>query len=386
MGVSLTGLPFLLLLVAITVVVLSGVYWLWTRWPRRFALAGRLGSLFLVMVMGAALAGDLLNRQFDFYSSFSDLLGAPPGVQAFATLDPPKATAAVDVRYGDWLALGRREARLGRGTLLPVTYPGTRSGITRDGQLYLPAAYFSGPQDRYFAAVELFHGYPGHPHDFQTNVALVHQLDTEITAGRIPPIVVVIPRTYDHASTECVNGIDGEHDETYLTQDVYDDVVNSFRVQSGRTWATMGVSTGGFCAVNLALHHPERYAAAASLSGYFTAGEDPGTGRLYGGHGKFSRNVNSPLWWVTHRSPVAPPLYLFSSAGDPGAVHAANTMAAALTKHAKGLPTQDVVLPSGGHNWGVWSFGFAPALDWIAQYLPAPLAPAKVISDGAVSS
>jgi hypothetical protein len=46
--------------------------------------------------------------------------------------------------------------------------------------------------------------------------------------------VVAIPRTYDQASTECVDGIDGERDETYLTQDVYDDVVTSLRAQDGR--------------------------------------------------------------------------------------------------------------------------------------------------------
>ena len=182
-----------------------------------------------------------------------------------------------------------------------------------------------------------------------------------------------MPHTYDHLSTECVNGTDGELDETYLTQDVYDDMVNTFRVQSGRSWAALGISSGGFCAANLALHHPERYAAAASLSGYFTAGQDPGTGRLYGGRGSHSRNLNSPLWWVEHHSPVAPALYLFASTGDPSANNAALTMARALARHAKALPTSDTTLP-GGHNWKVLSAAFAPAIDWLAQYLPGPLA------------
>jgi poly(3-hydroxybutyrate) depolymerase len=266
--------------------------------------------------------------------------------------------------------------------LLDVTYPGSRSGISRNGQLYLPAAYFRDAPDRRFAAIELFHGFPGHPADFEGNLDLKNLLDNEISAGRIPPLVVVIPRTYTSAVTECVNGIDGEQDETYLTRDVYDDVVTSFRVQTGRTWAAMGISTGGFCAVNLALHHPERYAAAASISGDFTAGEDPGAGRLFGGNGKFSKNVNSPLWWVTHRNPVGPPLYLFASAGDPDSVSEATAMAAALSKHAKGLPTTYALLPEGGHNWGVWSVAFDPALDWLGQYLPGPLAPAKTLPPG----
>jgi poly(3-hydroxybutyrate) depolymerase len=380
--VSLIGWPFLVLLIAVAVVVLAGVWLTWARWPRRLALPGRLLGLVLVMVMGAAIGGDLLNRAFDFYSSFSDLLGNPPSAQAFAVLDAPKAAAKVQFADPNWLTGALANAGHGHGSLLKVTLPGTRSGIVRDGQLYLPAAYFRGSRDRFFAAIEIFHGYPGHPHDFERGLGLAAMLDNEIAAGRIPPVVAVIPRTYDHASTECVDGIDGERDETYLTQDVYDDIVTSLRVQAGRTWAALGVSTGGFCAVNLALHHPERYAAAASLSGYFSAGEDPGTGRLYGGRGKFSRDVNSPLWWVEHRAPTAPPLFLFASAGDPPAVHAAAGMAAALRNHAKGLPMDYELLPSGGHNWGVWSVAFAPAVDWIAQYLPAPLAPAKSLPDG----
>lgn len=382
---SLTGVSFLALLIAITVAVLAGVCLSWTRWPRRLAAAGRLLSLLLVMVMGATLAGDLLNRSFSFYSSFNDLLGEPPGAQAFAVLDPPKAAARARVHDPNWMAGAVAAAGKRQGTLLKVTLPGTRSRITRDGEIYLPAAYFHKPRERSFAVVEIFPGYPGHPHDFERNLGLAAMLDTEIAAGRIPPLVAVIPMTYDHASTECVDGIDGERDETYLTQDVYDDVANSFRVQTGRTWASIGISTGGFCATNLALHHPERYAAAASLSGYFTAGEDPDTGRLYGRRGKFNLHVNSPLWWVTHRAPVAPPIYLFASAGDPAAVHEAAGMAAALTAHAKGLPMEYALLPSGGHNWGVWSVAFAPALDWISQYLPAPLSPAKVLPDGTTS-
>lgn len=378
--VSLTGWPFLVLLLAVTAAVLTAVYFAWPRWPRHIALPSRVVSLLLVMVMGAALGGDLLNRAFDFYSSFSDLLGRPPSAQSFAVLGPPKATAQVEIKDPNWLTGAIAASRKGHGSLLAVTYPGARSGINRDGLLYLPAAYFRGSRNQSFAVIELFHGYPGHPHDFR-NVGLVTQLDTEINAGRIPPVVAVIPRTYDTASTECVDGIDGEKDETYLAQDVYDDVVNTFRVQSGRTWATLGISTGGFCAVNLGLHHPERYAAAASLSGYFTAGEDPNTGRLYGGRGRFSRNANSPLWWVEHRAPAAPPLYLFASAGDPSAAKAADTMLTAVRNHAKQLPLEYDRLPSGGHNWGVWSAAFAPAVDWLAQYLPAPLAPPKSLPD-----
>ncbi len=326
------------------------------------------------MLLGAAVAGVLLNRQFDFYSSFSDLLGSPPGAHAFARVDAPSVAAHIDFTGAAWAEQGRVAARSGHGVMLKVRYPGTRSGITRDGLLYLPAAYFRGRGDATFGVVELFHGYPGHPHDWN-NLDIAKQLDDEIAAGRIPPLIAVMPRTYDTTSTECVDATNGQQDATYLTQDVYDDVGNSLRVQRGRSWATLGVSTGGFCAFNLALHHPERYSAAASLSGYFTAGQDPGTSRLYGGHGASNRNANSPIWWVTHRSPVAPSLYLFASAGDPSAVTAATAMASALRRHARGLPTRYALLAVRRAQLGGVDDAFAPAIDWLAKFLPAPLAP-----------
>jgi len=45
----------------------------------------------------------------------------------------------------------------------------------------------------------------------------------------------------------------------------------------------------------------------------------------------------------------------------------------------KDFPTDYALLPPGGHNWGVWAAAFAPAIDWIVQYLPAPPAGAKVL-------
>jgi S-formylglutathione hydrolase FrmB len=143
-------------------------------------------------------------------------------------------------------------------------------------------------------------------------------------------------------------------------------------VDASRSWATLGISTGGFCAVNLGLRHPGRYAAAASLSGYFTAGEDPGTPALYQG-ARFASRENSPIWWVRYRAPAAPALYLSASAGDPDAMREARAMTAALRRYAGSLPNTTALASSGGHNWGVFSAAFGPAIDWIAQYLPGPL-------------
>jgi enterochelin esterase-like enzyme len=370
---TLTGWPFMLLLSVIGFMCAAGTYLSWLRWPGRWALLGRMVSLLLVMSLGGALALAQVNRSFGFYTSVSDLLGRPADAHSLAVPPGSASGSRVVVLTPDWAALGRRAGRHGRGTMLNVLYPGTRSGLTHHGLLYLPAAYFVGDSQRRFAAMEVFHGYPGSPETFPQLMNIQARLDTEIAAGRVPPVVVVIPQVYAGGrSSECVNAIHGAQWETYLSIDVLNDVTRTFRVDSSRSWATLGVSTGGFCAVNLALHHPERYAAAASLSGYFTAGEDPGTPDLYQG-ARFASRENSPLWWVRYRTPVAPALYLSASGGDPDAMREARAMAATLRRYAPSLPTRTVLTTSGGHNWGVWSAAFRGAVDWLAQYLPEPL-------------
>ena len=154
--------------------------------------------------------------------------------------------------------------------------------------------------------------------------------------------------------------------------------MNTFRVLNSRSWAALGYSTGGFCAVNIGFHSPQRFAAVASLSGYFTAVQDRWTGDLYRGS-RSRRNRNSPLWWVEHAHPAGPALYLFAAEGDRRAVQQDVQMAAATRAHAPGLPMETVVTPGGGHNFEVWRAALAPALDWMAAYLPGPLAAPLVL-------
>ncbi|MCK9898365.1 esterase family protein [Frankia sp. AgB32] len=373
----ITAWPFLVVLYVLGLLCLVAVYVAWNRWPRVAAVPGRVIGMILIMSMGAVIAMAQVNHQFGFYTSLSDLLGNPGTENSLAVPVQPRSASGVDVLTADWLAAGRHAARHGKGEMLSVIFHGAHSGLSHHGLLYLPASYFRGPVDQRFPALEVFHGFPGSPETFPGNMSIQSRLEAEIAAGRIPPMVLVIPQVYQAGiSSECVNAVRGPQFETYLAIDVFDDVVAGFRVLPARSWATFGISTGGFCATNIALHHPERYAAAASLSGYFNAAEDPGTSALYL-DARFGRRINSPIWWVHYHAPEAPALYLFASGGDPPAVTEAKAMTEALRRYCRALPTTTVITGQGGHNWGVWSAAFAPAVDWLAQYLPAPLTPPR---------
>jgi hypothetical protein len=76
---ALTGLPFLAVLVGAAAAVVALTMLLWNRWPRWWAPPMRLLCLLLVMLAGTGLAGDMINRSYDFYTSFGDLLGHASG-------------------------------------------------------------------------------------------------------------------------------------------------------------------------------------------------------------------------------------------------------------------------------------------------------------------
>ena len=374
---ALQSLGFLLLLVAAAAALMAGVACLWNRWTRLWSVPMRLVSLLLVMVMGAVLAADVVNRQLGFYSSLSDVFGGTSTSEGVAGPQAPHPAALVEIVWSNYMARGRIAAASGHGLLMPVRYPGLRTGLDRDGYVYLPADYFRHSSLRY-PAVELLPGYPGGPGTWIHQLPVTQVLDAEIAAQRIPPLVAVFPRLYDHNDSECVDAVRGQANESYPSVDVVDDVVNTFRVLNSRSWGALGFSAGGFCAVNIGFHSPQRFAAVASLSGYFTAIEDRWTGDLYRGS-RARRNRNSPLWWVDHAHPAGPALYLYAAAGDPPAVREDAAMAAATRSHAPGLPVQTVVTAGGGHNFDVWGAALAPALDWMGAYLPGPLAAPLVL-------
>lgn len=373
---SLLGLPFLLLVVAISTAVLTATALLWNRWPGRVAWPARLLALLLVMVVGAGAAAALVNYQFGFYNTLGDLLGTsaltyrPP--QSFQTARGEGADSVV-VQQADWFQAGSARAQNGRGLLVPVLMRGRRSGLARHGFVYLPPTWFLDPGVS-LPVIEMLHGYPGSPGNFRVQLGIEGILDEEIAARRMPPAVAVFPNTYERGrASECVDAVRGQADETYLAVDVPNDVQATFGTSGGRSLGLIGYSEGGFCAVNLGLHHPDRVSAAVSLAGYFTAGTDRGTKGLYGGrHDALLRN--SPLWWVRHRAPTAPALLLVSGAADRQAVRQDRALARTAFGYAPKLPVQAVLVTDGAHNFATFDRAMPAALDFLGLHLPGPLA------------
>jgi enterochelin esterase-like enzyme len=158
--------------------------------------------------------------------------------------------------------------------------------------------------------------------------------------------------------------------DTFLAVDVPTAVVREFRVRpDGAAWGLLGYSTGGYCAVNLALWHPTRFAAAASLSGDLRPYVDATTGDVFRGDPTV-RDLNDPLWRVAHMPPVPVALYLATGLDDSSLLPEIRQFAA-LAKAPLRVTTAGI--SHTGHTEAAWRAMQPPAYDWLSSWLAGPL-------------
>jgi len=91
-------------------------------------------------------------------------------------------------------------------------------------------------------------------------------------AGSVTPFVFVMPamQLSERQDTECADLPGQPRVGTFLGVDVRQLIESTFRVRRDRTgWGAVGASAGAYCALRIAFNHPDQYAAAVSIDGYF---------------------------------------------------------------------------------------------------------------------
>ncbi|GAA4604068.1 dienelactone hydrolase [Actinoplanes octamycinicus] len=334
MSIDGTATVLLAVLLVVAITVLLALLWPRIRVLARVALVAAV----LLSVTAASLLE--LNRLTETYPSWAELAGSSPEAAPRTVLP-------------------------GHGRLETYRVPGPASGMNQAMMVYLPAAYFTPEGARLrFPVIEALHGYPGTPESWVRRLDIVDHLDREITAGRMAPTVVLLPRqTPDRLlDTECTNLVGGAQAETYLTVDVPDWARTHLRIRTdAAAWGLIGYSAGAFCAMNLALKHPDRYTAAASLSGF----ADPGI--KVGDHSE--KTTNNIAWRLAHlpQPPIA--LWIGWAADDHGASRGSRDV----VRLARApLTVTTAIVPKGGHSHATWQEMEAPAFDWLSAHLARP--------------
>ncbi|MER5635402.1 alpha/beta hydrolase-fold protein [Kitasatospora sp. NPDC002227] len=377
---GLTSHKVLLLAAVLTVALVAATLWIWPRlavrsWPALFA---RLGTVLVTQLALVCTLGLLANDYFAFYASWGDLLGTDQGGAVTLRTAPgakpsgPSGPAVGVVPLPGDGVHGPAGSPAQVGRLDHVRLPGVVSGLSSDGYVYLPPQYFQPAyQQRSFPAVVVLTGFPGDAKNLVTKLDYPGTLLRELRAGTVAPSVQVLlrPSPSMPRDSECEDVPGGPQARTYFATDVPKAIRASYRVQAGpRSLAMIGDSTGGYCALKLALTSPETYPAAVSLSGYYKAAEDVTTGDLFGGSPQ-RRQEADLSWRLTHLPQPAVSLLLADSLED-GSTYAEAQAFAALARPP--LTVDQATVDSGGHNFTTWTRLIPTALQWLSARLTAP--------------
>lgn len=273
------------------------------------------------------------------------------------------------------LALSALAFPAGAGEILSGRLESRALGRPLDYAVYRP----DGPS-RGLPVVYLLHGRASDPDEWLRMGMVKATADRLIAEGRIAPLLVVLPAAGN--SWYAAGAI-----ETALVDELPAAIEKAYGAGTGRqARAVAGNSMGGFGALRFAFAHPERYAAAASMSGaYWTRIKpdmtiDPGMeGRLArvfsGSFGtpfdvqRFLAQSPMALAGRAAASPLRPPVYLTVGRGDRfGLAEEQDAVETALRQlgHDVTATTTD-----GDHEWGTWEAALPEVLVFLARHLRA---------------
>ncbi|GGY94976.1 esterase [Streptomyces olivaceoviridis] len=371
---GLTSNKVLVLAILIAVVLFIGTVWLWPRLARSSwrAVSGRVGLLLFTQMALFACVGLAANQAFGFYASWADLFGqeTDQGIVVDHSANGSTGGPLQVVSTSDVPGVKAARPETG-GQIQKVDIVGRTTRIATPAYVYLPPEYFQ-PQyrTRTFPVAVVLTGYPG------TARALVEKLDYPSTAqrlakdGRVQPMILVMlrPTVAPPRDTECVDVPGGPQAETFFAKDLPEAVLGHYRAgKRPGSWGLVGDSTGGYCALKLAMHHPNVYAAGAGLSPYYKAPIDPTTGDLFHGDEKL-RNRADLFWLLEHED--APDTSLLVTSSKVGEQNYKATLKFIQRVQATNLTrVSSIILGSGGHNFNTWRREIPPTLQWLSGRL-----------------
>ncbi|KOG86381.1 esterase, partial [Streptomyces varsoviensis] len=362
---------------------------LWPRLAKRGALpvAGRLGSIAVTQVAIVAAAMLAVNANFEFYGTWNELFGkydkAPVNVTQLGKGGPyatvgatkdglvqPAGAQGLDKIKG--IPHGPAEKV---GKVQSVKILGRRSHAINPAFIYLPPQYFQKQfQRQRFPVAVVISGYPGGIMNLAQHLQVPQTASKLISENKMQPTVIVMirPTIAPPRDTECVDVPDGPQAETFFTKDLPEALKQTYRVgHDPSAWGAMGYSSGGSCALQLAMREPGVYPAAASLSGDYKIANDLTTGNLFGtGPDAKQKEHEHDLIWRLKNMPV-PRVSVLVTSSKKGEKNYGETMKFLQAIKAP-MTKSSIILDEGSHHFTTWRREIGPALEWMGQQLTFP--------------
>jgi S-formylglutathione hydrolase FrmB len=226
------------------------------------------------------------------------------------------------------------------------------------------------PAGRKLSAVYLLHGADN---DFRT-----WSNDSNVSKFALQGLILVMP---EGDFSYYMNAVKTPKDryEDYITKDLIADVESRFPAvheRGGR--AVIGISMGGFGAVDYAFIHPDLYSFAGALSPpidmprrrYSTKriGQWWRIRKIFGSYGSAERLARDPFELVRTADPLKT-VFIYLTVGEQEPLLQANRRFEALLKQ-RSFAYEFHTLP-GGHDWTEWDAQLPGCFESLLKHLPA---------------
>ena len=234
-------------------------------------------------------------------------------------------------------------------------------------RVFLPANLSAG---RKIQVVYLLHGADN---DFRS-----WSNDSDVSRYAAQGLILVMP---EGDFSYYMNAVDPPKDryEDYITKDLIADVENRFPAAPKREGrAVIGISMGGFAAVDYALVHPDLYSFVGALSPSIDMprrrfnikrfGQWWRMRTIFGPFGSKERFARDPFELVRTASPSKTP-YIYLTAGEQEPLLEPNRRFEALLKQ-RGFAHEFHTKP-GGHDWTEWNAQIPGCFESLLKHMPA---------------
>lgn len=300
-------------------------------------------------------------------------------------------------------------ATMQHGVVVKFYSPDDISGFKhRDEYIYLPPAYFY-PHKPSLPVLLMIGGEFNSPEDWIINGGAVEIADdyAKDHHGQAPILGFVDVSGDFNTDSECVDGVRGNA-ATHINQEFRPYVIRHFRASSHPiSWAGIGWSMGGTCALSLAVTHPELYGTYVNILGDdkpSSGDEQQSLERLYNGDAALRDKFDTYTQLQVHRGEYTHSFGLnFTNKVDPEAVKRFQKYLETHNEERKdpGFGGKDDALVSPnlidgirklcdeshksgfscayrvikeGHNWQIGQYEFYRTLPWIGTRFQLPYA------------
>jgi S-formylglutathione hydrolase FrmB len=337
-------------------------------------------ALMTALLFGVLTTAVALNRQYQYIPSFAALAGdvSPDlvtGPGPYTAVDARGAADQSPPKDHD----GSRGRSRGRefppppthGTVLKVQIGGGLSAIApRDAYVYLPPQYFDAAHpDIRFPVLYLLHGSPGIAVDWLRGGKVDVAMDQLLQAHAMQPFIVVLPDVNGGYArdTECQDIPGGPQTQTYLTTDVPKYIDTHYRTFASRAARVIGgLSSGGYCGLNLSLRHPDVFSGALLHSGFLSPARNRYTGDLFG-RDPMLLLTNSPSYYIPTVA-ITPPYSVYFDVGRSEKASLMQSKLGADMLKRRGVPVTLRIDDNAHHNFDSWHHDLAYSLPWVSAW------------------